>query len=280
MLVFRDLVGLSASVYGRLVVSGFSVYPEDGAWVHRYLGPRYRVHDKIHLPKKIPKGNRDSDLLAVNLYHKAPEELGELIQDVCQYVPKPGDNVVDVGAGTGTSTAVLSHFVGPGGRVMAIEAHPRQFRCLEKTCQLNQLSNVILVGKAVSDSLMELVIRDGDDLNASVTSEKGLGFRVQGTTLDQLFREHGFETIDLITMNIEGAETLAIQGMSESINRIRHVAIACHDFRANSENNDFMRTSAFVTAFLKEHGFEITKEGSSEYGAASGDWIAARNKSL
>lgn len=276
----RWLIALVASLYGRRIIPGFRVFPEDGLWVHCYPGQRYGVHEKIQIPKRIPEENNDPDLLVGNLIHQDPAELRDLVEDVCQYIPKPGDAVVDVGAGKGTVTAVLAHFVGPNGKVMAIEAHPGQFHCTEKNCQLNQLDNVTLVQKAVSDSPTELVIQDGDNPDANAVSGSGEGLRVAATTLDELLSDHNFETVDLLTMNIEGAEAQAIYGMTDSIDRIRHVAIACHDFRAEEGDNNAMRTSEVVMKFLKEHGFEIIKQGSDEYGAAFGDWIAARNKSI
>ena len=49
-----------------------------------------------------------------------------------RYQPKPGDTVVDVGAGMGDDTLVFSRMVGPSGRVFSFEAHPDTFRCLQK----------------------------------------------------------------------------------------------------------------------------------------------------
>lgn len=37
---------------------------------------------------------------------------------------RPGDRVLDVGAGSGWTTALLSHLVGPAGRVVAVERVP------------------------------------------------------------------------------------------------------------------------------------------------------------
>lgn len=38
--------------------------------------------------------------------------------------PKQGDSVLDVGSGSGWTTALLAHIVGPGGRVLGIEIVP------------------------------------------------------------------------------------------------------------------------------------------------------------
>jgi hypothetical protein len=57
-------------------------------------------------------------------------------------------------------------------------------------------------------------------------------------------------------MNIEGAERFAIQGMPRMIQHISQVCIACHDFL--SEQNEFYRTKALVTDFLKSNGFALS----------------------
>jgi hypothetical protein len=60
-----------------------------------------------------------------------------------RYQPRPGDVVIDIGAGVGEETLSFSRAVGPKGKVVCVEAHPRTFRCLQKLVRYNQLVNVI-----------------------------------------------------------------------------------------------------------------------------------------
>ena len=46
----------------------------------------------------------------------------------------PKAAILDIGAGVGEDTLAFSKDVGPGGRVLSVEAHPGTFRMLEKTC--------------------------------------------------------------------------------------------------------------------------------------------------
>ncbi len=91
---------------------------------------------------------------------------------------------------------------------------------------------------------------------------------------------HDIEVVDLLCMNIEGAERQAVLGMARSVGKIRRVAIACHDFRADEEGDESMRTKESVTAFLEQHGFAIEEADTERYGAAADDWVAARNTAL
>jgi len=178
------------------------------------------------------------------------------------YKPKPGDVVVDVGAGVGTDTFVFANSVGPTGTVFAIEAHPTTYRSLKKLCQLNHLHNVRLAQCAIIDKRGTVYI---DDLEEHFGNAVSLWRRagtlpggVPGLSLDEFCETHGIEHIDFLKMNIEGAERLAIDGMKHSVEKIRHICVACHDFRANrGDGNDF-RTKDLVTGFLLNRGFQIT----------------------
>ncbi len=65
------------------------------------------------------------------------------------YRPEPGDTILDLGAGVGGEARLLSRLVGPSGRVVSVEAHPRMFGCLRRTIELNRLSNVTAVHRAM-----------------------------------------------------------------------------------------------------------------------------------
>ncbi|HEX6700098.1 MAG TPA: FkbM family methyltransferase [Gaiellaceae bacterium] len=84
---------------------------------------------------------------------------------------------------------------------------------------------------------------------------------------DDVVRELGLEGIDLVKMNIEGAERVALRGLEETLPRIRHLCISCHDFVADRGGPDELRTQAFVVEFLAAHGFELTTR---DEGA---DWV-------
>ena len=115
--------------------------------------------------------------------------------------------------------------------------------------------------------------------NKIFETKNGLFLRLHNT-LDHLIDVHDLEVVDLLCMNIEGAERQAVLGMAQSVGKIRRVAIACHDFRADEEGDESMRTKQAVTAFLVQHGFSIVEGDTARYGAAADDWVAATNTAL
>lgn len=56
--------------------------------------------------------------------------------------PQPGDKVLDIGSGSGWTTALLSHIVGPTGKVYAVEIIPELVMMGEQNCQRLGIQNV------------------------------------------------------------------------------------------------------------------------------------------
>ncbi len=53
----------------------------------------------------------------------------------------PGDKVLDVGSGSGWTTALLSHLVGPKGRIYAVERVPELVEFGQENCQRLGIEN-------------------------------------------------------------------------------------------------------------------------------------------
>jgi FkbM family methyltransferase len=130
------------------------------------------------------------------------------------------------------------------------------FRCLREVCHLNRLSNVTPVHAAVAASNHDVQISDTSNYlaNTTVTEE---GVQVPGRTLDSIVASLGIEPIDLLNMNIEGAERAALEEMLPTIRITRQVAISCHDFLADWGRGEMMRTKSMVVDFLRQQGFEV-----------------------
>lgn len=177
----------------------------------------------------------------------------------CQdYLPQAGDTVIDVGAGIGEEAVVFSEMVGPSGRVISIEAHPRTFACLRETVSRSGMGNVTPVHCAIAGEDGSVSITDSDQHLGNSVLEAEAGIAVQARTLDGLLAELGVERVDLLKMNIEGAEREAMAGMKKTAELTRHVAISCHDFVAESGGGEFFRSRTAVEAALVGFGFKLS----------------------
>jgi FkbM family methyltransferase len=194
-----------------------------------------------------------------------------------EYTPRPGDTVIDVGAGAGGYVNDLSRCVGSTGRVYSIEAHPVTFESLSRLCKEQVLTNVTPVNVAVSDA--EGIVRMSDEdhhiLNSMTTNDEGL--QVQAVTLDQFISERGINRVDFLMMNIEGAEVRALRGMRHSAPRVANLMVSCHDFLAPRQGVSF-RTKDDVRGLLLEYGFSVTRRWRGDLRPYARDYVYARRQ--
>lgn len=174
-----------------------------------------------------------------------------------RYQPRPGDVIIDIGAGVGEETLSFSRAVGSRGKVVCIEAHPRTFRCLEKLVRYNQLVNVTCVHRAVADVGGDSVLIADSDTYVGNRLSSTQGASVQTITMDALLETLPLLRIHFLKMNIEGAERLAIHGMRETLKRTEMLCISCHDFLAERTGDCSLRTKKEVQAFLQENGITV-----------------------
>jgi FkbM family methyltransferase len=230
----RGLLVLPASVWVSWTYrEPCLVYWRDCAWIHHYR--------KARIPHASLGRAAPPDVLTA--------EARDLF--LHEYTPQPGDVVFDVGAGIGAEALLFSRLVGPSGRVVSIEAHPGTYDRLVKLCTVNGLENVTPLQVAVSDTEGDVVLSDvGHHLQNRLLDPDEAGIRVPARRIDAIAAELGVGHIDLLKMNIEGAEPRALAGTEALLASTRHVCISCHDFLG-------VPTKAAVLSFLTKHGFDI-----------------------
>ncbi len=161
---------------------------------------------------------------------------------------RPGHVVVDIGANIGYYTLVFARAVGPAGHVVAFEPDPDNFRLLAHNLRSNGYRNVTLVPSAVSDragsaSLFLSAENKGD--HRLYDSHDGRQSRTVSTvTVDEvLARCDG--PIDLVKMDIQGAEAKALEGMRRTLERHPDASLATEFWpiglaRAGSTARDYL----------------------------------------
>lgn len=215
----------------------------------------------------------DATLILTNVGNRlTPADLENDTRDIfCfKYTPKEGDTVLDIGAGYGEETLTFSRLVGSTGRVISIEAHPATYRRLVLNCKHNQLNNVTPLHLAVTDSEGVVTIDEGTPTLGSLTAriDQSGGTEVPSVTVDELLVDYGLERIDLLKMNIEGAEQLAIRGMSQSFAKVRNAVISCHDFLVDPDSSSgdraWFATYDVVADLLRDSGFILADRRASD----------------
>jgi FkbM family methyltransferase len=237
----RGLLVLPASLWVSFTYrTPCFVYWREGAWIHHYRGAKI---PHATLGRAAPPAVFTAQARDLALY---------------EYTPSDGDTVFDIGAGIGAETLLFSRLVGDSGRVVSVEAHPRTFGRLLDLCKANRLENVTPLQIAVSDADGTVVISDREHHLRNIVLEAGGGIKVPARRIETVAKQLGVTRIDLLKMNIEGAERQAIRGIGPLLAKTRHVCISCHDFLADDNGSEELRTKEFVRDSLLEHGFKVT----------------------
>jgi len=144
--------------------------------------------------------------------------------EIFKRVVKKGNIVVDLGANIGYYSLLAARIVGMEGKVYAFEPEPRNHGLLLKNIELNKYSNIIPVQKAVSNKsgATKLFISTSGGHSIHELSDGRDFVEVETVTLDEFLKEEGHH-VDVIKIDVEGAEIDAIEGMKQVIKENRNL---------------------------------------------------------
>jgi FkbM family methyltransferase len=135
-----------------------------------------------------------------------------------QALLRPGMTFVDVGANVGYYTLIGARLVGATGRVHGFEPNDALRPKLEENIQRNGFRNVVVHPEAVARETGEVEFYASTwDANQGISSilpgsGRAATQKVRSLSLDDFAGSLGGRRVDLIKMDIEGAELLAIEG--------------------------------------------------------------------
>lgn len=154
--------------------------------------------------------------------------------------------LLDVGANIGlASIYLIGHFQ---CRCVCVEPNPETFGILSRNLPEGYAT---LIHGAVwsSNCLLKAEFKEGRYSTAIVrTSEQGA---IPGMPMPEIIRRSGFETVDLLKMDVEGGEVEAFKGDHSWLRSVRAIAI---EFHADS------RRETEFDSVMQEYGFHV-KDG-------------------
>lgn len=162
--------------------------------------------------------------------HYEPEvaNLGKLV--------RPGAVFVDAGANCGIYTVAAAHFTGPAGRVLAFEPGEHALQMLRRNVALNRCGHVRVFPVALAEKAGPARLYAHDHGSSSFSlGRAGAGdlpsVEVETATLDAILRQEGLSHVDVLKMDVEGAEELVLRGALELFRKCRPAVI----FEVNPE---------------------------------------------
>lgn len=172
-----------------------------------------------------------------------------------------GGTFVDVGANWGYFTLVAAHAVGESGRVVALEPDPRVHAELRANLRRNGIRNVAALAVAASDRAGEATLSGyaEADRNRGVSSLVAApagdapSFPVRTAPLDDLLDEQSVDSVDLVKIDVEGAEELVVRGMARGLasGRYRRILVELHP----GQHPDPARLGATMYATMNGAGY-------------------------
>jgi FkbM family methyltransferase len=176
---------------------------------------------------------------------------------VCDYVGGLADRpvIIDVGAHNGAYALLLGGLMksrGGGGQLIAVEPDPHNVSILRNNIQLNALADVVLVQEcAVSDKACRAqLFSEGSQsrLLSGNGAELSSCLDIRVSTLRDIIQELTIQKVDLLLVDVEGAELPVLRGFPWDMMRPSMLLCEMHPYNWQ----EYGYTGADMSALIRE----------------------------
>jgi FkbM family methyltransferase len=180
--------------------------------------------------------------------------------DFIKNIVSDGHTVIDVGANIG-SISILSASQGKTVKVYAFEPTEKLIPYLQENININQFQNQIIIHQhAISNKngTLKFVLESESEINhihSGNNKEKNL-VTVKSSTLDKIARDSKIKHVDLLKVDVEGAELLVFKGAKKLFKEKRIETIV---FELNKNINNFGYSAKDLISLLKNNNFFVFK---------------------
>lgn len=174
---------------------------------------------------------------------------------------RPGMVFFDIGANIGQYSLVASKSVGSAGEVHSFEPDPITFRWLVRNVRLNNLTTVrtnqIALFNEVATKTLHLATPTDTGSNSFVMpwNFSGRTCEVTCTTLDEYQKTRDRHRIDVIKLDVEGAELFVLQGAT-SIWASQHKPVLIIEFEEETQQKSGA-SCGHLARFLESKGYTL-----------------------
>lgn len=152
--------------------------------------------------------------------------------------------IYDCGANIGTSVLYFKSLY-PTAKITAFEADKNIFEFLIGNIKKNNLNNIALIDKAVWTHNNGVKFSPDCADGGAISSEKGI--EIPSIRLKDLLSKEEF--VDMLKIDIEGAETEVIIDCDEELKKVNNIFIEYH------ARKDKLQSLSTILNILEKHGF-------------------------
>jgi FkbM family methyltransferase len=176
---------------------------------------------------------------------------------------------LDVGAHIGYDTIKAAVRVGETGRVVAFEPNPNTLAQLRANIAASRASIVIVEPIACTDREQMLTLYDSTSEGNSAASSLSLAnadehsegalpsYRVRGRRIDDVVGELGLKRVDVVKIDVEGAEYSVLRGARETLTRFHPKIVLEMEPRELANMNTKVED---LRSLLREMGYNASKQ--------------------
>lgn len=161
--------------------------------------------------------------------------------------------IIDAGAHVGCASAWFSSRY-PNAKIISIEPHPENFKLL--TLQASTRPNITPVQAGLWKRMGELSIANptANTWSFQVTDSSQAPHSLPAVTIDQLLKTHRFPHVDILKIDIEGAEIEVFETADKWIDSVRTLVVEVHDRMRAGCTEALRRTIGDRAATVTERG--------------------------
>jgi len=174
-----------------------------------------------------------------------------------------GGTFIDIGGNKGDFALLAAQAAGARGRVVCVEPEPTNADWIRKSIALNSYGNIEVCEVALSDGEGEARLHLGEKsgfhtlLEGAPDRECG-SITVKTQTLDSLLSDRRIDHVDLIKIDVEGAEMLVLRGATQTLSQNQNVILLIDIHPVLGVNPDE------VLSFLSACGLHTYRMGSEK----------------
>jgi FkbM family methyltransferase len=190
---------------------------------------------------------------------------------ICRAVLHPGMVAIDVGANAGYFTVLFAELVEKHGLVLSFEPCSSVFDLLQRNVRMNGLQHVRIVRAAVSSSSgrLPLYYATSDEMHSlgrtRLTTD--LTETVETSTLDAYVERYKLPRVDLVKIDVEGADLHVLEGAKTTLATHRPYVIV----EASESSTSFGYQPQALSGLLEQHGYRVLAIDQPDPLAWSGD---------